>query len=358
MSVGRREALDSCRRTEAGRALFGLLPVFLAVLCLLACGKKAEPSPRKIKVGIAVYDQYDTFISELIQCFDGCVQKRREEMTTVLFNAAKSQQTQDKQVRQMIEDGCDVICVNLVDRTAPTKIIDLAKKHGVPVVFFNRELVEEDLFRWDRLYYVGADAFQSGMLQGKIAAESCRENPQVDRNGDGSIQYVVLEGEVGHQDAIVRTEYCVNTMLNAGLHLEKLGYVLANWNRLQAQTQVSQMIARYGDRIELIMSNNDDMALGAIDAYKEEKIERERWPLIVGIDGTVPGCRAVIDGEMAGTVYNDNRGQAEAMFELVCAIGLQEPMERYRLINGKYIRLPYQKVTKENAETYLNRKQH
>lgn len=333
-----------------------LFPVFLLVVCLCACRQEPEQKAQKIKVGIAVYDQYDTFLSELVGYFNAYAEASHDAVTTVFYSAGKKQKTQDKQVKQMIEDGCDVICVNLVDRTAPTKIIDLARKNQVPIVFFNRELVEEDLLRWSKLYYVGADAFQSGMLQGEIAAENVKNNPAVDKNGDGSIQYLVLEGEMGHQDAIVRTEYCINTMLESGIHLEKLGYVLANWNRLQAQTQVSQMIARYGDQIELIMSNNDDMALGAIDAYKEEKTDSGKWPLIVGIDATAPGCDAVLSGEMAGTVYNDNRGQAEAMFELVCSIGFQKPMEKYELINGKYIRLPYQKVTAENAEEYLNRK--
>ena len=68
------------------------------------------------------------------------------------------------------EDGCDIICVNLVDRTDPTTVIDLAEKNDILVIFFNRELVEEDLERWDKLYYVGAKAFESGMMEGQIAA--------------------------------------------------------------------------------------------------------------------------------------------------------------------------------------------
>ena len=89
--------------------------------------------------------------------------EQKDHVSLTVVNAAKNQQTQNKQVEDMIRDGCDVICVNLVDRTAPSKIIDSAKKNNVPVIFFNRELVEEDLYRWDRLYYVGADAFESGI---------------------------------------------------------------------------------------------------------------------------------------------------------------------------------------------------
>ena len=61
-----------------------------------------------------------------------------------------------------------MVCVNLVDRTEPTTITDLAENNQVPIIFFNRELVTEDLERWSELYYVGADASQSGVLEGEI----------------------------------------------------------------------------------------------------------------------------------------------------------------------------------------------
>lgn len=334
------------------RGCFLLLP---ALLCLTCCGESAAPEQQKIRIGVTQYDQYDTFISELMEEFNKNAAEEKERVSVEIFNAAKNQQTQDRQVKKMIENGCDVICVNLVDRTAPTKIIDMAKKSDTPIIFFNRELVEEDLLRWDRLYYVGADAFESGTIEGDIAAERCASDPTVDRNGDGSIQYIVLEGEAGHQDAIIRTERCVNTLLLAGIPLEKLGYVLANWNRVQAQTQVSQMISQHGEAIELILSNNDDMALGAIDAYTGAGIRREDWPVIVGIDGTEPGLQAVADGQMIGTVYNDGRGQARAMFALALAITENTALEDYVLQNGKYIRLPYQKVSAENVDRFQSR---
>ena len=88
----------------------------------------------------------------------------------------------------------------------------LQKEHDVPIIFFNREPVAEDMRQWDRLYYVGADAKQSGVLQGELAVEMIRQNSQIDHNKDGKIQYVVLEGEAGHQDAIIRTENAVDTL--------------------------------------------------------------------------------------------------------------------------------------------------
>ena len=80
-----------------------------------------------------------------------------------------------------------ILVVDLVDRMEPSNIIKMAKKENIPVIFFNREPVREDLMQWDRLYYVGGDAKQSGTMQGEIAAEVIRADPAVDRNADGKV---------------------------------------------------------------------------------------------------------------------------------------------------------------------------
>ena len=72
----------------------------------------------------------------------------------------------------------------------------------------------------------------------------------------------MLEGEPGHQDAIVRTEYSVNTIVSSGIEVEKLGYAIANWNRAQAQNKMTQLLSQNGNKIELVIANNDDMAVG------------------------------------------------------------------------------------------------
>lgn len=91
----------------------------------------------------------------------------------------------------LLKKECDLACINLVDRTDASIIIEKAKSNHVPVIFFNRELVEEDLERWEELYYVGADAFESGQLQGEILVEQCEQDfVSIDTNGDGILQYV------------------------------------------------------------------------------------------------------------------------------------------------------------------------
>lgn len=281
----------------------------------------------------------------------------KEEATGVAINvelmdASQSQLTQNEQVKSLIEKGCDVICVNLVDRTEPTTITDLAENKQVPIIFFNRELVAEDLERWSELYYVGADALQSGVLEGELAANAFKTNAKMDKNGDDICQYVVLEGEAGHQDSIVRTEHSVNTLIENGVEAEKLGYAMANWNRAQAQTKTAALLTQFSGKIELIIANNDDMALGAIDALRDSQIPREDWPGVVGIDGTNAGLLAVENGEMLGTVYNDKEGQAREMLNLAFAIATNGDKDSIPLIDGKYVRTPYHKVTQENVEDY------
>lgn len=270
-----------------------------------------------------------------------------------LRDAAGSQRTQNDQVKELIDAGCNVLCVNLVDRADPSEIIDLARDNNVPIIFFNREPVAEDLMQWDGLYYVGAEAKQSGVMQGELAVDVIQADSRIDRNKDGRIQYVVLEGEPGHQDAIIRTENAVDTLKNNGIELEKLSYGIANWNRAQAQNRMLLLISQYQNKIELVLANNDDMALGAIDAYKKLNYSESALPVFFGIDGTDVGLQAVLDGEMSGTVYNDKEGQAEAMAELAVALVSGKGMEDIKFEKDKYIYLPYSKVTMDNVEDYL-----
>ena len=332
------------------------LALMAGILLLTGCGSGKEDSVKSIKIGVTLYDQYDTFISELMQTFKSSTLKKESEagvaISLEILDASGNQTTQNEQVRTLIEKGCDVICVNLVDRTEPTTITDMAEKNNIPIIFFNRELVAEDLERWSKLYYVGADAFDSGRLEGALAADAFLTDATMDKNQDGICQYVVLEGEAGHQDAIVRTECSVNMLIESGVQVEKLGYAIANWNRAQAQTKVASLLTQYPGQMELILANNDDMALGAIDALKASGLSRDEWPAVVGIDGTDPGLEAVEKGEMVATVYNDKEGQADGMLNLAFALATDEGLDEISLENDRYIRLPYQKVTRENVSDF------
>lgn len=275
------------------------------------------------------------------------------DVMVTVRDAVGSQRTQNDQVKEMIDEGCNILCINLVDRTDPSEIIDSAKEKNIPIIFFNREPVAEDMMQWDKLYYVGAKARQSGQMQGEIAANLILKDKSIDKNHDGKIQYVVLEGEMGHQDAIVRTDSSVETILAKGIKMEKLSYEIANWKRAQAQNRMEQLIRQYGNTIELVLSNNDDMALGALDSYRIMGYTKDNMPMMLGVDGMQEALEAVKDGRLTGTVYNDKEGQAKMMAAIVFASVSGKGLDGINFENLTEVYLPYQKVTIDNVDHYM-----
>ena len=333
-----------------------IMAAFAGTLIFSMCSKNQPKTDHQIYIGVACYDQKDTFIGELLDSFkEECssMEKQGYAISMTIMDAAKSQRVQNDQIKQMINDGCNVLCVNLADRTEPSEIIDAAREKDIPIIFFNREPVEEDLMRWDKLYYVGGKAKQSGELQGELAANYIKDNKKVDRNNDGKIQYVILEGEMGHQDAIIRTESVVECLKANGIALEKLSYQIANWNRAQAQTRMMQLIGEYKTDIEMVIANSDSMVLGAVDAYDKLGYTESNIPVFFGIDGPKEGLKAVQEGKIAATVYNDKEGQANAMVKLITAAVTGKGMYNITFENKKCVYLPYKKVTKENVSSMI-----
>lgn len=329
----------------------------MAVLLGSACGihPTKETEKESIMIGVSVYNQYDAFVSELLDAMTVYTKEMEEKygipVVLDIQNANNKQMTQNDQMNYFLSKDYDVVCINLVDRTDATTIIERGKTSDTPIIFFNRELVQEDLERWDKLYYVGANALESGIMQGEILVEQLkRDFAGVDKNGDGKLQYVMLEGEAGHQDSIIRTMYAVNTVTNAGYKVEKLADGIANWNRDQGKTKMTQWMQEFGSEIEVVFSNNDEMALGARDVLEEAGYYDDpgmKAPVVLGIDGVKEGIEAVDNGELLGTVVNDSAGQAAGILELAYSLVMdQELAGDFELTSGKYIRLPYGKYTK------------
>ena len=326
---------------------------------LSGCGG-SDPAPSKeIKIAVLTYDEYDTFIESITKYMTiWARQKEKDEgirITLDIVGAKKSQLTQNDQVEKFIARGFDVLCVNLVDRTDAMVIIDKAMASDTPVIFFNREPVGEDLARWDKLYYVGARSRQSGELQAKIITDALsdpKKLAEIDVNKNNTIQYVILEGEAGHQDTIVRTNVCTSEITRKGFQLEKLGDEYANWDRDQAKAKMKELIDRYPFQIEMVIANNDDMALGAIDALEENKYPLS--PFVVGINGTEDALEAIRTMKLDGSVYNDSKGQGEMIMEMAYALGNNEPFPKsIELTFDKYVFTPYSVITYDNVQKYL-----
>ena len=338
------------------------LALCLAALMAGCAGVEKKEEKTGIKIGVAIYRGDDAFISSLCASLENEVKDKEEKLgkkvVVNIADAKNSQSSQNDQVDDFISKGYDAICVNMVDRTVAAVIVDKAKEAGIPIIFFNREPVEEDMAIWDQTYYVGTDAREAGKLEGQIVADAWKsQESRIDKNGDGKLQYVMLEGEQVHQDSLIRTEYSVKTILNEGIVTEKLVSGTGNWMRSPAYELMQEWIGQYGSEIEVVLSNNDEMAMGAIEALEENGMSGGNGPIVVGIDGTEDGLEKIIKGEMAGTVMNDARGQAESILGIACACAEgEDPKQEVPELKGQYVRVPHAPVTADNVQEFIDYK--
>lgn len=332
------------------KALLALLAV---ALLFASCSGGA--SSGKPKIGVAIYKFDDTFMSAVRRAIETNATDKAELSTVDSQNA---QPTQNDQIDTFLTQRMKAIAINPVDRTAAGVIIDKAKAKKTPVVFFNREPLAEDMAKWDKVYYVGAKAEQSGTFQGEIAAEYWKANPAADKNKDGKMQYIMLTGEPGHQDALLRTEYSIKALDAAGVKYEKLAEDTAHWNRVEGQEKMAAFLAKFGDKVEMVFCNNDDMALGAIEALKAAGyFTGKKYMPVVGVDATAPALDALAAGTLLGTVLNDSANQGKATFDLAYALAKGDDVTKagWEITDGKYVWVPYQKVTKDNYTQFVQK---
>ena len=187
------------------------------------------------------------------------------------------QGTQSNQIDAFINDKVDVLIINPVNSSSAETITDKVVGAGIPLVYINREPDESEEQRWADnnwdVTYVGCDARQSGTMQGEMIVDLGLE--KVDLNGDGKVQYIMIEGDPENVDAKYRTEFSVKALTDAGWEVEQLDDQVGNWDQVKAQELVSNALGQHGEKIEVVFCNNDAMALGALQA-----IDTARWARI------------------------------------------------------------------------------
>lgn len=256
---------------------------------------------------------------------------------------------QNDQVDVMLARGVQALAINLVDPAAAPSIISKAKIDDVPVVFYNKEPSAAALASYDKAYYVGTDSKESGVIQGDLIAQHWKANKSWDKNGDGVLQYVMLKGEPGHPDAEARTTYSVKQINENGIKTEELHMDTGMWDTAMAKDKMDAWLSGpNGSKIEVVIANNDGMAMGAIEALRGAG---QKIP-VFGVDALAEALALVKSGEMAGTVLNDATSQAKATFELArnLAEGKSATEGTQWEMKDKVVRVPYVGVDKSTLE--------
>lgn len=331
------------------------------VLTMVGCSKPAEQAAEAPaadaaaqttalpKIGVTIYKFDDNFMSFVRRAIEGNATDKAE---LILNDSQNDQAKQNEQVDLMISKGVQALAINLVDPQAAPTIVQKAKDANMPVVFFNKEPGADVLKSYDKAWYVGTASAEAGVIQGEMIANIWNGNPKLDKNGDGVMQYVLLKGEPGHPDAEARTKYAVDTAVEKGLKVEQLELQTGMWDSVKGKELMDAWLAKHGDKIEFVITNNDAMALGAIQSLKSSGyFTGDKYMPVVGVDAIPDALAQIKEGTMAGTVLNDAKNQGLATFELANNVALgKDPLEgtSWTFDENKAVRVPYVAITKDN----------
>ena len=324
------------------KKLLALLLVLVLALGLVACGGNNDTPANDGgndgagleagSVAVFYYSFSDTYISSVRSALDALLGDAAQN-----YDANNNQATQTEQVQTAITAGAKLLVVNVVDtgsNDAAQTILDMGKDAGIPVIFFNRSVEESVVSSYDKAVFVGTDYEMAGHMEGEMVGQYVVDNyDAIDLNGDGVIQYVMFKGQEGNMEAEARTQYGVE---DANAVLEAAGkpaiefYDAANsskylvdqggaWSAAAATDYMNTILAQYseanGNMIELVIANNDEMALGAISGLQTAGYNTDGATIIpvFGVDATDAAKEAIANGSMIGSIKQDADGMASAI---------------------------------------------
>lgn len=278
-------------------------------------------------------------------------------------DAANDVSTAISKLEAALTKGTDVVAICAPDRESTETMAQKCDEEGVPAVFFNMEPMETTMQTYENIYYVGAQAKESGQMCAQALINYWNANTEAaDKNGDGVLQLVILQGEIGQQDVVLRTQAYEETLKAQGIKYEVLAMDTANWDQAQALDKMNAWITAYGiDGIEGVLCNNDNMAMGAVQACINNGYnsgDADKFVPIVGIDANIDALEAMKAGSLLGTVLNDRQNQSDAIINVIKAAkaGTEVTEEVVGVdctVDGKYVWVPYVIVDSSNLDATL-----
>ncbi len=291
-------------------------------------------------IGVCIYKFDDAFMTTYRNALQDILESKG--YTVTVMDGKNDQAEQNNQINNFIAQEVDALIINPVMTSAADQIIATVKDADIPTVLINREPTAEQMSAYDKLVYVGCDARQSGTMQGELILDT--EN-KGDINGDGKVSYIMIQGDPENVDAQYRTEFSVKALTDAGMEVEELDLQRGDWDRNKGQEIAQNDLAKFGDEIEVIFCNNDDMAIGALQAIQAAGRTVNKDIYLVGVDALDAALNEVANGNMTGTVLNDANGQAAGAVE-----AMESLLDGTTFAAGEQsIYVDYVKVTPENV---------
>lgn len=351
------------------KKIITVLTTLLLIPIMTACTGQTDNTEGEVAVFYYTYS--DTYISSVRSAMDKFFKKNGIKFNN--YDANGNQTTQTEQITTAVAKGAKLLIVNVVDtgsNDAAENIIQLARSKDIPIIFFNRSVEEDVLESYDKCVFVGTDYEMAGHMQGEMIGKYLLKHyDEYDLNGDGAISYVMFKGQEGNMEAIARTRYGVedcNKILTEAGKKPLVFYDVSNpnkylvdqngqWSSAAATDYMSTILAQYSEAgknmVELVIANNDEMALGAVSGLQSSGYNKEGGKIIpvFGVDATDAAKEAVKEGAMAGTIKQDAEGMAKAIFKITKNFEEgKEPLSDIDDVAGKRVNIPYHEYTVKN----------
>lgn len=331
------------------------LAAVAVLMVLTAANVSAE---KKIVIGCNIYSFADNFMNGAMKPVLQSYAAQKGAKIEIVDSEGQ-QANLNNQVDIFITKKVDVLAINLVDPAAAKTIIEKAKKAKIPLILFNKEATEAGVMAsYDKVWYVGTNSAESGIIQGKMMVNDWKANPAWDKNKDGVVQYVLLKGEPGHPDAEARTRESVKAFTDAGIKVEQLALEAdPSWSTQFGNDKMAAWLtSSFGKKIELVICNNDGMAFGAINALKAAGVKLP----IYGVDALSEALSDIGKGDMNGTVLNDGENQSKATIDLAINAAKGKPVTdgtKWVLTTDgtKAVRVAYVPVTPQNYKSFMKK---
>lgn len=288
------------------KKIWKYLVLLSGMVFLVGCAdtgtNEGAPSDSGKTIGYAINNLNDTFQTYILNE----AESKAVELgyAVEVSNAEEDLIKQQDQVNTMIANGVDGIIVVPVDTSAMDPITQAAVEAEIPLVYVNRNPFQSFDDIPEGVYYVGVNEYQGGQLQAEYGAELLGEE------GGG---VAVLMGILGQEAQVLRTAGAVDTFGESN-NINVLAQETALWQRDQAVTLAENWMSAYGEDLKLILANNDEMALGAIQAIQANN----RTDIyVIGTDLIPDAIQAIKHGEMSASVYQDPVYQGQKGIEII-----------------------------------------
>lgn len=300
-------------------------------------------------IGVSIFDYSNTFMGFVRH---GIENASKGKADVLIVDAQNDQTKQNDQIDTLISKGVKGLAINPVNVQAAATIIGKAKAAGLPVIFFNRNPSRTDMYSYERAWYVGIDPQNGGKVQADMIAQAFQQHPEYYKRHDGVIHYVLLKGTQGHPDAEARTATVTQRMKDLNLKTDQLELQSADFDTVKAKDVTETWIAKYGERIDLIICNNDAMALGALEALRGQGYTSgTKFTPVIGMNAISQVLDAIQSGAMLGSVMQSPWEQAQAVVTLSVNAATGKPPlagTDWKFDDTKAIRLPDTIITRAN----------